>query len=458
MVIPQQIPVFDARSEFHQNLGMLKVAETAHRRHGDMVMIHAGDERAMLLLGGTQSIRYWKNHQGLFQTELGEVASNAGTTRILIGDALERPENIAMWDATRVALGRLNACWDAWARDALVDATQALVDDLSAASGAAIDLRNLCSLWSIRALCPALFGRSLPDQDLVRGLMEIEQFYFAMSTRGAREVRDPDQLAEFRIARDFLDATITEGLRNMRPDDGTALACLDRALPEDLPHDARIALLRPTLGRLLLEKLNIDGLGLLWTLTHLAQDHGLVDDMARELAGMSGVALATDEIHTLPDSQTPLCHSTIHEALRLYPELPFIYRITNREMEIFGQSVPARTTILFAPWLVHRDPRYWDKPDRFDGARFLAPLHDKNAYLPFGIGPRVRNRTQFLQHQLSVAVRAVVAQFRFELAPDCKPGNLRPILRSTLAPRGAVPVCFRMREKMPLRQAASAAV
>jgi hypothetical protein len=42
-------------------------------------------------------------------------------------------------------------------------------------------------------------------------------------------------------------------------------------------------------------------------------------------------------------------------------------------------------------------------------------------------------------------VRAVVSQFQMQLAPDCKRGNLRPILRSTLAPRGAVPVSFHAR-------------
>ena len=108
-----QIPVFDASSEFHQNLGLLKVAETAMRKHGDVVMIRASDTRQMLLMAGTDSIRYWKNHQGQFQTELGDIASNAGTTRILIGDALERPENAAIWDASRSGLAEVNAQWDA---------------------------------------------------------------------------------------------------------------------------------------------------------------------------------------------------------------------------------------------------------------------------------------------------------------------------------------------------------
>jgi len=434
-----QIPVFDARSEFHQNLGLLKVAETAMRKHGDAVMIRASESREMLLLTGTDSIRYWKNHQGQFQTELGDIASNAGTTRILIGDALEQPENAAIWDASRSGLTEVNANWDAWAHQSLIAATQALVQDLALTAEAPVDLRPICSLWAVRALCPTLFGTALPDTEMVEGLMQIEQFYFAMSTKDAEEVAAPETLIEFQQARGFLDRAVRAGLANMStPDDATVLACMNRCLPADLSIEARISVLRPTLGRLLLEKLNIDGLGLLWTLCHLAQSPDLVAEMAAEVDHCG-------DLYDSPDAATPLCYSVIQEAQRLYPELPFIYRISSRDMEVLGHQVAPRTTILFAPWLVHRDGRYWRNPARFDGHRFLTPPEDRSSYLPFGIGPRVRSRTRFLQHQLSVAVRAVVSEFRPQLAADCKRGNLRPILRSTLAPRGAVPVAFSYR-------------
>ena len=125
-------------------------------------MIRASDTRQMLLMAGTDSIRYWKNHQGQFQTELGDIASNAGTTRILIGDALERPENAAIWDASRSGLAEVNAQWDDWAHQSLIDATQALVRDLALNAEAPVDLRPICSLWAVRALCPALFGFLAP--------------------------------------------------------------------------------------------------------------------------------------------------------------------------------------------------------------------------------------------------------------------------------------------------------
>jgi cytochrome P450 len=155
--------------------------------------------------------------------------------------------------------------------------------------------------------------------------------------------------------------------------------------------------------------------------------------------------LANADPYLTPDLDTPLCFSVVQECLRMYPELPFIYRITSQPVELFGHSIPERTTIVFAPWLVQRDARYWDNPNSFDGRRFMSAPHDPNAYLPFGVGPRVRTRTSFLQHQLSVAVRVVMQSYSLQLAPEAKPGNIRPILRSTLAPRGEIPVCFRPR-------------
>jgi hypothetical protein len=429
----QTLPVFDASSEFYQNIGLLKVAEMAMRKHGDAVVIRASDVRDMVLLTSTEAVRYWKSHQGHFSTEMGEIASNAAITQIILGDALEQPENAALWDSTRKALGVVNRNWDMWSERSLVTATDKLLADIASA-GASVDLRGLCSIWSVRALVPTLFGQSLPDVEMREGLMQIEQFYYAMSTQDAEDTKVPSDMPEFIAARDFLDRATGLAMDNIQPGDETVIAIAHAALPADMSRGMKIDCLRPTLGRLLLEKLNIDGLALLWALTHIAQDETLGDDMLAELQG-------TDPFLT-PDLDTPLSFSVVQECLRMYPELPFIYRITSQPVDLFGYQIPERTTVVFAPWLVQRDPRYWDKPNSFDGTRFLTPNADKSAYLPFGIGPRVRTRTSFLQHQLSVAVRAVMQNFNVRLAADAKRGNIRPILRSTLAPRGEVSVSF----------------
>ncbi|MBT9386241.1 cytochrome P450 [Pseudooceanicola sp. CBS1P-1] len=426
------IPVFDASSEVHQNLGLLKVAAMATRQHGDVVTIRASDQRAMTLLGGTAAIRYWKAHQGHFLKEMGDVASNARITRILLGDRLEQPDMLPVWDRVRCALASAGQHWDGWAEAALSGANDRLCTQIAQAEGA-LDLRPLCGLWALRSLAPAVLGDSLPEAELLQGLADVERFYFSMSTRDAEETAHPEQLEEFRTARGFLDRAIAAGLETMKPGDDSVLATAAAALPEDMDAATRIACLRPGIGRMLLEKLNIEGLGLLWALVHLAQDPALAEALTQENAQSDPDA---------PDAATPLTLSVVREAQRMYPELPFIYRVTTCAVSLAGHEIPAGTTVLFAPWLTHRDPRYWSTPERFDGRRFLVAPEEKSSFLPFGTGPRVRARDAFLTRQMVLALRRIARDFRLTLAPECKRGSLRPILRSTLAPRGPVPVRF----------------
>ena len=445
---PSSIPVFAADTEFHQNLGLLKVAETATRQHGDLVVIRASDVRQMYLLGGSDCLQYWKAHQGQFQTELGAIASNAEITRILLGDQLESPAAGALWAATASRISGLNDLWDGWAHESLVAACRTLLSEIPT-DGTPVDLRGLCRLWSIRAVCPAIFGDVLTAPEIADGLMLIEEFYFAMSTRDPAAVVAPAQMAEFRAARGFLDRVTIAGIAAMQAGDRTALAWMSQAIPETADMTDRVACLRATLGRMLLEKLNIDGLALMWTLVHLAQAPDAMTAMARELDGR--------DIYDLPDQQSPLTWSVVLEGQRLYPELPFIYRTTSQDITLGETTIPARSTVIFAPWILHRDERYWPQATRFLPDRFLSGEARTSCFMPFGVGPRVRGRARFLSHQLTLALRTVAAHAHLSLAPDCPRGNLRPILRSTLAPRGPVPVIFAPRTATPGRPAVEAA-
>lgn len=428
-----ELPVFDANSELFRNVGLLKVAETATRQHGDTVAVRVSDSRDLYIVAGADSFQYWRSHQGHFQIELGDIASNDAITRMLLGDQLQDPRWSEIWVQTANRLSAVSGLFDSWLEASLVAATKAFVADAGKADGM-VDLRDLCRNWSIRAVCPAIFGQSLPDDDIADGIAKVEGFYFAMSTKDRAETADHEKLPEFLAARGFLDRIIKIALANSRPDDPALIARIAAVIPPEVSEADRINLLRPTIGRMITEKLNIGGLSLLWTLSQIAQDPLLSQDIATESAGL-------DAFHLTPE-QSRLALSTVREGLRLFPELPFIYRITCQDIPFGKYRVPARATVVFAPWLVQRDPRYWDKPTEFQGARFLDLERHKDHYFPFGVGPRIRGRANFILHQLTVAVSAICAHYRSALSPDCPRGNLRPLLRSALIPRGAVAVTF----------------
>ncbi len=86
-----------------------------------------------------------------------------------------------------------------------------------------------------------------------------------------------------------------------------------------------------------------------------------------------------------------LVRHVIDETLRLYPPG---WLITRRAIgdDVFG-GFPAApgTDILISPYLLHRHPRYWDKPEQFRPQRFAAPDAKERyrfVYLPFVAGPR----------------------------------------------------------------------
>lgn len=431
-VLPQ--PMFNANSTLFQNIGLLKVAETATRAHGDKVVIRVSDTRDLYLLSGSDSVNYWRGNQPQFQTDLGDIASNAKITRLLLGQELTETRWAEVWNVTVARLTSVTRQFDRWLDRALAQASAALVEDLPT-DGRAVDLRDICRDWSIRAVCPAVFGTSLDTDEIAQGISDVEAFYFVMSTRDSAETADHSRLPEYLAARGFLDRIMTVALHNSQPEDETLIAQINAVIPADVPLADRLNLLRPTVGRMITEKLNIGGLSLLWTLSHLARDPALVADIQGELRGKDIFALADDD--------TPITFSTVREGLRLYPELPFIYRIASQDMTVGALQVPARATVVFAPWLVQRDSKYWADPSSFDGRRFLGLDPGRDCYFPFGVGPHTRSRGRFILHQITIALRAICAQTRFALSPDCPRGNLHPLLRSALIPRGPVAVCFR---------------
>lgn len=82
----------------------------------------------------------------------------------------------------------------------------------------------------------------------------------------------------------------------------------------------------------------------------------------------------------------------IKECLRLYPSVPFIARTLEDELETKdGLTLPEGCQAYVHIFDIHRNPKYWPEPEKFDPDRFL-PENCVNrhpfAYVPFSAGPR----------------------------------------------------------------------
>ncbi|GMS91676.1 hypothetical protein PENTCL1PPCAC_13851 [Pristionchus entomophagus] len=87
----------------------------------------------------------------------------------------------------------------------------------------------------------------------------------------------------------------------------------------------------------------------------------------------------------------PLLERCIKESLRLMPSVPFFARVLSHDLEVDGVTLPKNLAVAVSPWISHRDPEHWERPEDFYPDHFLpekVAVRDPYAYVPFSAGPR----------------------------------------------------------------------
>ena len=174
-------------------------------------------------------------------------------------------------------------------------------------------------------------------------------------------------------------------------------------------------------------------LALSWTCYLLSRHPTIESRLATELRDVLGTRAATvGDLASLT-----FCEQAINEAMRLYPPAWAIGREAIDPCEIGGYRVPAGMTIFIAPWVLHRDPRYFDDPNEFRPDRWasgLAKQLPRFAYMPFGGGPRTCIGSRFAMME-AVLILATIAQHFVLEAQHERP---EPFPSITLRPKGGV--------------------
>jgi cytochrome P450 len=170
---------------------------------------------------------------------------------------------------------------------------------------------------------------------------------------------------------------------------------------------------------------------LTWSIFLLSQAPEIREAVEAEVdACTSSGPLAPAMLKTLVWTQ-----AVIEEALRLYPPAPMIGRRALAEDVLGGERFPSGTTVVIAPWVVHRHERLWEAPDFFRPERFLPDARGRIprfAYLPFGAGPRVCIGMGFALQETIVLLTKLLQRLRFERVDD-RPISLRQCM--TIQPR-----------------------
>jgi cytochrome P450 len=162
-----------------------------------------------------------------------------------------------------------------------------------------------------------------------------------------------------------------------------------------------------------------------------------------------------DELRTVLDGrsprmgdllQLPYTECVVKEAMRLYPPAWAIVRTTLHECEIGGYRIPSNSPVIMSQWVMHRDARYYDDPERFLPDRWLderTKAAPRFAYFPFGGGPRICIGASFAQTEAALVLATIAQRYQVRVAANAP---IEPTPSITLRPRHGIHVTLTRRD------------
>jgi len=332
--------------------------------------------------------------------------------------------------------------------DVIIDEALALVERLRGYRGASGPVNVLSE---ITALTLGVLGRTLLDTDLgafesVEHSFEAvqDQAMFEMETLGMvpRWLPLKGQRA-FRSARAHLAHVvgILVAQRKVAPsvsgDD--VLTRLIESTAKEADKRVGESRMRDELVTLLLAGHETTASTVGWTLDLLSRHPGVRARVHEEAVAAFGDGRPVYEDLT----KLRYTNMVLQEAMRLFPPVWILPRRALADDEVGGYHVPAGADVLICPYILHRHPRYWPDPERFDPERFDADIpvdRPRYAYLPFGAGPRfcVGNHLGMMEATF------IIAALARDLLLERRPGHqVKPEPMMSLRLGGGLPMTVR---------------
>ncbi|MFJ2095505.1 cytochrome P450 [Streptomyces sp. NPDC087901] len=171
---------------------------------------------------------------------------------------------------------------------------------------------------------------------------------------------------------------------------------------------------------------------LAWALHHLAENPDIESRLQAETSAV--LAGRWPDLGDLPALQ--LTGRIITETLRIRPPLWLLTRIATGDTELGGLRIPAGTTLIYSPYLIHHRSDVYPNPDQFDPDRWTddeTANKFRGSLIPFGGGARKCIGDTFAITQATLALASITARWHLEAVENSR---VRPVIRATLGPGG----------------------
>jgi cytochrome P450 len=314
----------------------------------------------------------------------------------------------------------------------IVDAANQLVSRWRDRSGddTALEARHEMSRVTL-----AITSRTLFDRDVSREADKVGQAFAILGQYFEYRFNHPISAApawvptptnrRFRKAVSTINEIVREIVRERlrdQTDHGDLLSMLVQARDEETGQRMTEEELRAEVVNFLLAGYETTATALTWT-WYLLASHAEVRERVREEIR----AVVGDRPPSVADApQLNFIRAVIHESMRLYPPVWIMPRQVVANDEIRGFRIPKRSTVFLCPYVTHRHPDFWDKPEVFDPDRFTAErsaARFKEAYFPFLSGPHQCIGNEFAMLEMQLVIARVLQEFDVTIRPgqDIKP-------------------------------------
>ena len=312
----------------------------------------------------------------------------------------------------------------------------------------AIDMMHL----TLNIVADTLFATDLRAEvdelaDAINRIMDLYNFLVMLpAAEWLVHVRPPG-LAGFVRARKRIDAVVYRMItahRRQKSDRGSLLDLMLAASPDQSPESEQS--LRDQVITIFLAGYETVANALIWTWYLLSQNEDcerrLHDEIDRELQGRLPVF---DDVPRLRYAEMVFA-----ESLRLYPPAWAMGRYARADFRLGEFLLPARTTVLMSQFVLHRDPRFFPDPLRFDPERFAPEAkarRPKFTYFPFGAGVRQCIGESFAWMEGVLLLATLAQKWKLKLVPG-HPVEPQPLI--TLRPRFGMRMLAERRGSQPL--------
>ncbi|HEY0097642.1 MAG TPA: cytochrome P450 [Pyrinomonadaceae bacterium] len=397
----------------------LKFLTRLAREHGDIVPFRMGPQRVLLL-----------NHPDLVRDALVTRADHFHK-----GRALQRAKRL-LGEGLLTSEGEHHRRQRRLAQPAFhrkrVDSYGAVMVDYAARDsdarwhdGATLDLSH-----EMMRLTLAIVGKTLFDADVesdtdeigsaLTELLELFQMLLLPYSEYLERLPLPAN-RRFTRARDKLDAVIYRIIDERRAggaDRGDLLSMLLLAQDEEGAGGGMTdRQLRDEALTIFLAGHETTANALAWTWYLLSQNPEVEERLHAELdAVLDGGRLPT--VEDLP--QLRYTEMVLAESMRLYPPAWVVGRLAVKEYAIDDYLAAEGTLVLISQYVLHRDPRFFPDPLRFDPERWTTEAKEARppyAYFPFGGGARRCIGEGFAWMEGTLIIATIARRWRMRLVP-----------------------------------------